>query len=379
VVVASFTDQLKRRPFHLFSWHPDTPMSNINPSLIDVTGSAHPDAIHIKLPEDTKPKSFKKVLVRAPARLHLGFLDLSGALGRRYGSIGLAIDAPKTKLTVAMASSFSAHGPESDRALLAAHRYGTTFAPDLKFCVEIERAIPAHAGLGSGTQLALAIGAGILKLSGQSRAGAEIGALAERGARSAIGIAAFEQGGFIVDGGKPIDAARLDSPPPVIMRAPFPEAWRAILIIDDRAEGVHGDRETAAFASLPAFKAAQAAHICHLVMMKLAPALHETDISGFGAALTEIQEIVGAHFAAAQGGSAWSSAAVGRMAAKLRAAGAVGIGQSSWGPTGFAFLPTEDAAKRLYHSLVGDAKADGLRLLIVKGRNSGGTVESLFS
>ena len=113
--------------------------------------------------------------------------------------------------------------------------------------------------------------------------------------------------------------------------------------------------------------------------MQLAPALHEADLAGFGAALTEIQEIVGAHFASAQGGSPWSSPAVGRMAAKLKAAGAVGIGQSSWGPTGFAFAPSEVAAKRLYHSFVGDAKADGLRLLIVKGRNTGGTVESVFS
>ena len=31
------------------------------------------------------------VEVFAPARLHLGFLDLQGGLGRSYGSIGLAI------------------------------------------------------------------------------------------------------------------------------------------------------------------------------------------------------------------------------------------------------------------------------------------------
>lgn len=354
-------------------------MSNIIPSIADVTGKAMPDAIHIKLPEDTKPKSFRKVLVRAPARLHLGFLDPSGSLGRRYGSLGLAIDAPKTKLSIAMASSFSAHGPEADRALLAAHRFGAAFAPDLKFCVEVERAIPPHAGLGSGTQLALAIGAGVLKLAGQTRPSAEIGALAERGARSSIGIGAFETGGFIVDAGKAIAPGQAGHPPPVLMRTAFPESWRCILILDDKTEGVHGDRETAAFASLPAFPTSSAAHICQLVLMQLTPALHEHDIAAFGSALTEIQEIVGAHFAAAQGGSAWSSPAVGRMAAKLKSAGAVGIGQSSWGPTGFAFTPDEDVAKSLYHSFVQEAKADGLKLLIVHGRNTGASVESIFS
>jgi beta-ribofuranosylaminobenzene 5'-phosphate synthase len=354
-------------------------MSNINPTLAGVTGKAPPDAIHIKLPDDKNPKTFRKVLVRAPARLHLGFVDLSGGLGRRFGSIGLAIDQPKTKLTVSMASSFSAHGPEADRALLAAHRFGVAFAPDLKFCVDVERAIPQHAGLGSGTQLALAIGAGILKLAGQSRPGADIGALAERGARSSIGIAAFEQGGFIVDAGKSLDPARAGLPPPVVMRANFPDEWRTILILDDRAVGVHGDRESAAFANLPQFPASSAAHIAHLVVMQMAPALHENDIGAFGAAISEIQEVVGAHFATAQGGSAWSSPAVGRLAHKLKAAGAAGIGQSSWGPTGFAFTGSETAAKNLYHSFVGDAKADGLRLQIVKGRNTGATIDSVFS
>ena len=354
-------------------------MSNINPTLADVTGKSPSDAIHIKLPEDTKPRTFRKVIVRAPARLHLGFLDPTGALGRRYGSLGLAIDDPKTKLAISIASSFSAGGPESDRALLAAHRFGSAFAPDLKFCVDVERAIPPHAGLGSGTQLALAVGAGVLKLAGQNRPAGLIGELAERGARSSIGIGAFETGGFIVDAGKSLNPGKSSPPPPILMRAHFPENWRCILILDERNQGVHGDRETAAFASLPPFPVTSAAHICHLVMMQLTPALHEQDLAAFGAALTEIQEIVGAHFAAAQGGSAWSSPAVGRIASKLSDAGAVGIGQSSWGPTGFAFTRDEASAKSIYHSFVQEAKGEGLKLLIVRGRNTGASVESIFS
>lgn len=351
--------------------------AEFSPIMADVAGSAT-DAIHIKLPEDTKPRQFRKVVVRAPARLHLGFLDPSGHLGRRYGSIGLAIDDPKTKLSIAVASSFSAQGPESDRALLAAHRFGALFAPDLKFCIEVERAIPPHAGLGSGTQLALAVGAGVLRLAGKPHEAAAIGEAGERGARSAIGIGAFEEGGFIVDAGKPLDSTKAGSTPPILMQAHFPEDWRCLLILDPSAQGVHGDRETQAFATLPEFPASAAAHICHLVMMKLMPGLHEKDIQTFGAALTEIQEIAGGHFAAAQGGSAWSSPAVGQLAAKLKEAGAVGIGQSSWGPTGFAFVPSEAHAKSLYHSFVGEAKALRLKLMIVRGRNSGASIDSIF-
>jgi beta-ribofuranosylaminobenzene 5'-phosphate synthase len=354
-------------------------MPPINPIVSDVTGKTGGEPIRFELPEDEKPRKFRSVIVRAPARLHLGFLDLSGAVGRRFGSIGLAIDAPKTKLTVSIASSFSSHGPEADRALLAAHRYGAAIAPDLRFCVDVERAIPAHAGLGSGTQLALSVGAAILHLSGTKRTGADLGSLGDRGQRSAIGIAAFEQGGFIVDAGKSLKPGREGEPPPVLMRANCPEAWRAILILDEKTEGVHGDQETAAFANLPPFPAASSAHICQRVVMQLAPALHENDIAAFGDALSEIQNIVGSHFASAQGGSQWSSPAVGRMAAKLKDRGAVGIGQSSWGPTGFAFVPDEVAAKSLYQSLVEEAKADGLKLLIVKGRNTGAHIESVFA
>ncbi len=82
--------------------------------------------------------------------------------------------------------------------------------------------------------------------------------------------------------------------------------------------------------------------------MRLLPGIKETDIEAFGSALTEIQEIVGRHFASAQGGSPWTSPAVGRLVRRFAAAGAVGIGQTSWGPTGFAFTATETAAARLY-------------------------------
>src|SRR5712692_8592737 len=36
--------------------------------------------------------------VTVPARIHLGFLDLNGRLGRRFGSIGLALSDLNTKV-----------------------------------------------------------------------------------------------------------------------------------------------------------------------------------------------------------------------------------------------------------------------------------------
>lgn len=311
------------------------------------------------------------VHIIAPARLHLGFLDLGGAVGRMFGSIGLAIDEPATELFIRPAKQNSATGPESGRVLRLLTRFNHDLSLDGHYAVEVKRAIPAHAGLGSGTQLAMAIGAALKHLAGRPDPLRNLGELAERGARSAIGMASFEQGGFVIDGGK----GKTGHAPPVLARVAFPDAWRVLLVLDHRAEGVSGDSETKAFAALPPFPEASAARLCHLALMRLLPGLAEADISAFGSALTEIQTVVGGHFAAAQGGSPWTSAAVGRLCGRMAGLGAHGIGQSSWGPTGFAFVDSEAAAARLYATLVGEAKGSGLDIEIVRGRNTGALLE----
>ena len=309
--------------------------------------------------------------VTAPARLHLGFLDLNGDLGRRFGSIGLSLDQPATQLTISKASETKASGPEHERVLKLLNSFASA-AGSGHYAVTVEEAIPAHAGLGSGTQLALAIGAGIAQLEGRTVSADELAKLGERGARSGIGLAAFTGGGFLVDGGR----GQHDTPPPLTLRSDFPDHWRALLILDRNHVGVSGEAETAAFAALPPFPKSMAAHICHLVLMKMVPGLKEGDIGAFGASLSEIQEIVGKHFAVRQGGSAWTTPAVGKIAAQMRALGATGIGQSSWGPTGFAFVDDPEAAEHLYHSLVADAKECGLDIVIARGRNSPASIDA---
>jgi beta-ribofuranosylaminobenzene 5'-phosphate synthase len=312
----------------------------------------------------------RAITVSAPARLHLGFVDLNGSLGRKYGSLGLAVDEPATLLTVREAQAFRATGPEAARAEKAVHRFSTLYAAGRPFSVDVAEAIPAHAGLGSGTQLALAIGAAVLSLSGNKASAQSLGEVVERGARSAIGITAFERGGFIVDGGRgPSGHA-----PPTVVRLDFPTEWRAILVLDPRDVGVHGEKETDAFKALPDFPDTLAGHLCRLTLMRLLPGIVEKDIAAFGSALSEIQEIVGNHFSAAQGGAPWSNPEVGRIVRRLGEAGATGLGQSSWGPTGFAFVDSAAAAHRLYSSLVEEAKAVRLDLKIVQGRNTGAVI-----
>jgi beta-ribofuranosylaminobenzene 5'-phosphate synthase len=315
---------------------------------------------------------FDSVTVTAAARLHLGFLDMNGGLGRRFGSLGLAIGRPATRLTLRRASVPSAEGSDAGRASsyleVLAHHLGLSPAYDLT----IHEAIPAHAGLGSGTQLALAVATALRRLEGLPSDPSSDAFLLRRGARSGIGLGLFAQGGFIVDGGH---GART-STPPVIARMDFPAQWRVIIVLDPRTEGVHGGNEHAAFARLANFEAPLAAEICRLVLIKALPALAEQDIGSFGDAIARLQEIAGDYFAPAQGGAPYASGAVARVMEELRRHGARGTGQSSWGPTGFAFAADAKEARRLCDLVQAAAGEAGLELAICNGVNHGALVES---
>ncbi|HQR51984.1 MAG TPA: beta-ribofuranosylaminobenzene 5'-phosphate synthase [Burkholderiales bacterium] len=311
----------------------------------------------------------ESVMVAAPARLHLGFMDLSGGVGRRFGSLGLTLDSVRTRVIATPADGLEAEGPQRLRVrrLLEVLREATGVRRGIR--VVVTEAIPEHAGLGSGTQLALAVGCVFARLFGLALAPREIAGMLDRGARSGIGIGAFEHGGFLVDGGR----GAVDAPPPITSRIEFPENWRVLLILHPSAQGLHGAAEKSAFRALPPFPEARAAHLCRLVMMSLLPALAEHDLFEFGRAVQELQRVIGDHFAPAQGGR-FASAPVASALARLEAEGVSCVGQSSWGPTGFAVVESEAVAAQAVDALEREFTATGLTFEITRGRNRGGEI-----
>lgn len=310
------------------------------------------------------------VTINVPARLHLGFLDPNGISGRRFGSIGLPLSEPETVVTLSRSQQTLVTGPESERA--AAHlavlcRY---LGIRSHHRLVVEAAIPRHAGLGSGTQIALAVAAALRTLHQIPLDVDGDAARLARGARSGIGIASFDSGGVIIDAGKD-DGGR---PPPVIARFPFPDAWRVLLVLDHDVEGLHGADEVAAFRDLPPFPESGIGEICRHVLMGVMPALVEHDLAAFGAAISAIQNIVGSYFAPAQGG-VFTSKRVARLAERLTQAGATGIGQSSWGPTGFAFAPSQEAAQVMV-AAAAEMAEPGTEIRIVRGRNAGAEINA---
>jgi beta-RFAP synthase len=258
------------------------------------------------------------------------------------------------------------------RVLSALHQqYGMVGA----LRIDIEEAIPSHCGLGSGTQIALATAAAFCALFGLTASVPELARGLERGARSGIGSGVFEQGGFVVDGGR----GERDAPPPVISRLPFPEDWRVVLLFDPALTGLHGESEAAAFRDLPRFPERQAERLARMVLMKLLPALAEGQLEPFGAALTDLQQTIGDHFAPAQGGR-YASRRVERALQRLAECGAAAYGQSSWGPTGFAILGSQSAAEAAVQQLrLGESDLGSLSIQIARGCNQGAQFQSVYA
>jgi beta-RFAP synthase len=305
--------------------------------------------------------------------LHLGFLDLNGGLGRKFGSLGLTIDSVVTRLSAEKADRFTASGPGAERAL----KYAKNFARDRGILggahLNLEQTIPDHVGLGSGTQMSLAVGTALERLYGHATGSRSIAQTLQRGARSGIGVGAFDTGGFILDCGRGED----EGVPPVAVRLEFPEQWRLLLLFDTRGQGLHGKQEVNAFARLPVFSEAAAGHLCRLVMMQVLPGIMEQKLDGVAAAIGELQRVVGDHFAPAQGGR-FASPAVSDALCWIESQGFKGIGQSSWGPTGFVLLENEKQARQLEFDLKRRfGELSPLRYQLSAARNRGADVEVL--
>ncbi|HEU4459812.1 MAG TPA: beta-ribofuranosylaminobenzene 5'-phosphate synthase family protein [Methylibium sp.] len=317
------------------------------------------------------------VAVRAPGRLHLGFLDPSATLGRRFGSLGLVIDGLETAVELraaATAQAVAAAGidrAELDRAASHLASLQRAAGLDAPLQLHLAAALPAHAGFGSGTQLALAVGRAFCAWHGLDWPTERIARLLGRGTRSGIGIAGFDRGGLLLDGGPGADG----SPAPLVARIEPPPDWRVLLILDGAERGLSGSDEKQAIAALPAFGREHAAAVCHEVLMRVLPGAAGGDFAAFSAGIAAVQKLVGGHFAPAQGGRLYASAAVQRACDWLAATRGLATGQTSWGPTGFALLPSKAEAD----AAAGALQASGvcaatLALRIVAARSRGASI-----
>jgi beta-ribofuranosylaminobenzene 5'-phosphate synthase len=318
----------------------------------------------------------RTVLITAPSRLHFGLWSLASGRGRQFGGVGAMIDRPGLVVRLEQASELSAAGPLAIRAAEFARRWLAFHerlpeAATLRARITIERAPPEHAGLGTGTQLGLAVAAGLGALAGLPRASPQELAIAVgRGLRSAVGTYGFVQGGLVVDQGK------LPGEPiaPLDCRIDLPAQWRLVLIRPTGLAGLSGDDEMAAIADLPAVPPEVTERLIGLVRERLVPAAALADFAPFSESLFEYGRTAGQCFAARQGGP-FNGPVLTKLVHVLRELGCIGVGQSSWGPTLYALQPSETAAQSFVQRLSATPGLPPLALEIAQPANRGATIQ----
>ncbi len=280
--------------------------------------------------------------MRTPSRLHFGMVDMRGDLGRVHCSVGVAIDKPNVILKAEPAPTLYVKGTRAERARQFAEKIlmdsGVKGAANLELASDIRE----HAGFGSGTQLALAVGTALSKIYDLGLTTEEIALRLHRSMRSGVGTYAFMHGGFIVDGGHRADDK--EGIPPLLFRADVPEDWLFVIGIPETTQRHSGAIENEAFKMLRPPPASLVSEISRIVLVQIMPAILERDIKAFGAAMTSIDYKFGEFWLEIQGGR-FSNPTIEAGVEFLLEAGAYGVGQSSWGPAFYGLVNGEAQAK----------------------------------
>jgi beta-RFAP synthase len=283
------------------------------------------------------------VFVEAAGRLHFGVLDLRGSLGRWFGGVGAAAPGPDLLLSAAPAPALRVEGEDANRAAGFARCFLAHHGITSGAHIRVHRALPPHAGLGSGTQLALAVARALAELHGVAGDAESLARATGRADRSAIGTWTFADGGLVVEGGR---VRGTNAVAPLIARVPFPPTWRCVVAVPRGEPAISGHEEDAAFDTLPAPPQHEVERQSHVVLMSLLPALRDGDLATFGAALNEIQATTGRWFASVQGGT-FAPGASDALVRRMSGWGAAGVGQSSWGPAVYGIVEGDEAAAAL--------------------------------
>lgn len=315
------------------------------------------------------------IKVVSPSRLHLTLIDLNAELGRVDGGAGITLESPGMELLAAEADNVEIVGD----SLLAGkmRKAADALLPEGKgIKLQINDSLPDHVGLGSGTQAALSAAAAINKIYGLGKSVRELAIAVGRGGTSGIGVAAFENGGIILDGGHKFkdkcafspSAASHVPPGPVLFRRDFPD-WPIVLAIPN-TKGAHDAEEVDIFKKYCPIPLAEVQEICHVILMQMLPALVEEDLESFGSAINHFQ-LVGFKRREVE----LQLRPVLDIMEYMRDNGASGSGISSFGPVVYGIVGSFGEGKRLLKEAqrMLDESLGG-KTLLTKAKNRGADI-----
>lgn len=319
-----------------------------------------------------------RVLVEAPSRIHLGLIEMSGSLSRVDGGIGIALTEPSVLLEVRRSPELVARGGDPvarARAVSVAEQVLAHLGVPWKAEITLHGTVRPHVGLGSGTSLALSMASALYRLAGKQYTIPALAALTGRGGTSGIGTAAFEHGGFVIDGGhsfgpgrakedfRPSAASRGVYPAKAIVSHRFPEEWKILLAIPEIPPGASGPEELDIFRSACPVPVGEVREICHEVLVRMLPGLVERDIELFGAAVNRLQELGFKKVELSR-----QAPVVRELMNAMREAGAACAGMSSFGPTVYAMADSgiDEIAGAARRAMGGRGE-----VILTRARNSG--------
>jgi beta-ribofuranosylaminobenzene 5'-phosphate synthase len=322
-----------------------------------------------------------RVAIRTPSRLHLTLIDMNGSCGRVDGGVGITLSDPGYVIEIERSDQTSILTDDGDlkkRVLEILNHLSRKTGFEDGLSVRIHASIPPHAGLGSGTQLALALASAISHLSGMPDS--DPARLTGRGGTSGIGVRSFTHGGVILDGGHrfgpgmekesflPSSAAKGVKPAPLVGRYDFPDTWRIILCLPDLPQGANGDLERDIFREKCPVPLSEVRELSHRILMQMVPALIEEDLDQFGKAVNALR-----YLGFKKEELALQPPQLHDILDYMTGCGTAGAGMSSFGPALYAITDTDAG------SIAGDIRAYldercGGEVRVVRGQNSGASV-----
>jgi len=324
-----------------------------------------------------------RVIVKTPSRIHVTLIDMHGGSGRVDGGVGIALEEPGILLEVRQNPVLEVAGGDSvirDKIAGIARHVLQKIPAGGSVAITVRQHVPSHVGLGSGSQLALAVARAICECYGSTLPVQALALLVGRGGTSGIGTAAFGQGGFIIDGGhrfgkgceksefRPSRASRGVQPPPVIVRHEFPPDWRILLAMPNLPAGASGGKESDIFRTHCPVPLSDVQALCHEVLMRMLPGIVERDLDLFGSSINAVQ-----HLGFKRVELSLQPEEIHLLMENLRSSGAAGAGMSSFGPTVYAISDTDMRGIEQAAQSFMDAHGGGTTL-VTSANNSGAIV-----
>ena len=289
----------------------------------------------------------------------------------------MMVDQPRIVVELSAAERWSVSGPFGERALQLAQQSLETCSASTIRAMKVDVCeVPApHSGLGSGTQLALAIAAGVRQLCQAPPLKIEdLVTSVGRGRRSAVGSYGFQLGGLIWEVGREPGQSLGE----LKRRIEVPSDWRIVLVTLPHCEGLSGEHEQQVFERLPPVPTEVTRRLTRWAEEQILPAAEQADFATFAEFIYEYGRLAGSCFADIQGGP-FASPQIASGVRILREMGVKGVGQSSWGPTIFALAANEVSAAELIERIAALEQFAGARIACTPPNNEGAHIEALPS